>query len=299
MKKVILSAIAASMILGVSAQAKVENKAEGAQPATVKQINTATVKQAKSDAISHQKKMVKEAIDSLKNAHEALVLLDKKDKDGAVKSIEKALGKLEVILSAKTSPKLLPIKSFVTVNEFIGTSDGIKATVKLAKELLGDGKVQQARKILMPLTSEVDVTTVSLPLVSYPDALKLAAKYIHSGKIAMAKEVLAIALNTFDETTVIVPLPLLKATDLIAAASNVAAKDKELAIRYLNGASENLKVAEALGYVSKSTVTYQVLQDKIDAIKKEIKGKNKAEKLFDSLKEKLADFKAKVFSPKK
>ena len=295
MKKVILSAIAASMILGVSAEAKVE----GTQSATVKQINTATVKQAKNDALSHQKKMVQEAIDSLKNAHEALVLLDKKDKEGAVKSIEKALGKLEVILAAKTSPKLLPIKSFVVVNEFIGTSDGIKATVKLAKELLSGGKVQQARKILMPLTSEVDGTTVSLPLVSYPDALKLAAKYIHSDKIAMAKEVLAIALNTFDETTVIVPLPLLKATDLIAAASNVAAKDKDLAIRYLNGASENLKVAEALGYVSKSTVTYQVLQDKIDAVKKEIKGKNKAEKLFESLKEKLADFKAKVFSPKK
>ena len=295
MKKVILSAIAATMIVGVSAEAKVE----GAPSATVKQINTATVKQAKSDALSHQKKMVQEAIDSLKNAHEALVLLDKKDKEGAVKSIEKALGKLEVILAAKTSPKLLPIKSYVVVNEFIGTSDGIKATVKLAKELLSGGKVQQARKILMPLTSEVDVTTVSLPLVSYPDALKLAAKYIHSDKISMAKEVLAIALNTFDETTVIVPLPLLKATDLIAAASNVAAKDKDLAIRYLNGASENLKVAEALGYVSKSTVTYQVLQDKIDAVKKEIKGKNKAEKLFESLKEKLADFKAKVFSPKK
>jgi len=295
MKKVILSAIAASMIMGVSAQAK----EEGAPSATVKQINAATVKQAKSNAVSHQKKMVQEAIDSLKNAHEALVLLEKKDKDGAIKSIEKALGKLEVILSAKTSPKLLPIKSYVVVNEFIGTSDGIKATVKLVKELLSDGKVQQARKLLMPLTSEVDMTTVSLPLVSYPDALKLAAKYIHSDKVAMAKEVIAIALNTFDEATVVVPLPLLKATDLIAAASDIATQDKEMAIRYLEGASENLKVAEALGYVSKSAVTYKVLQDKIDAVKKEIQGKNKAEKLFESLKEKLADFKAKVFSPKK
>ena len=300
MKKVILSAVAASMIFGGSVYAKTEtNDTEVSKPATVKQINAATVKQAKSDAVSHKKKMVQEAIDSLKFAHEALVKLDKKDKEGAIQSIEKALGKLEVILSAKESPKLLPIKSYVVVNEFIGTSDGIKATVKLARELLGDGKVQQARKILMPLTSEIDVTTVSLPLVSYPDALKLAAKYIHSDKIAMAQEVLTIALNTFDEATVIVPLPLLKASDLVAAASDIATKDKARALRYLDAASEHLKVAEALGYVSKSAVTYKSMQKKIEEIEKEIKGKNKAEKLFESLKEKLADFKAKVFSPKK
>ena len=295
MKKVVLSALTASLLLTPTLYAL----EQAPNNATVKQINTVAVNKAKGEATGKQGKLVQEAIDSLTFAHDAVVALNKKDKEGAIKAIENALGKLEVILSAKESPKFLPIKNYVVVNEFVGTSDGIKATVKLAKNFLDDGKVQLARKVLMPLTSEIDMTTVSLPLVSYPDALKLASKYIHSDKLAMAKEVLTIALNTYDETTVVVPIPLLKATDLIAAASDIAAKDKGKALLYLDAASESLKIAKELGYVSKSEVTYKVLQDKIDATKKEIKGKNKAEKLFDSLKKKLADFKAKVFSPKK
>jgi len=295
MKRVILSTIAASLLMGGALYA--EEKAP--QNATAKQISDVAVRNAKGEAANKQVKLVQEAIDSLKAAHEALVALDKNDKEGATEAIAKALGKLEVILSAKDAPKFLPIKNYVVVNEFIGTSDGIKATVKLAQQWLDAGKIQLARKALMPLTSEIDITTVSLPLVSYPDALKLASTYIHSDKIEMAKEVLTIALNTFDETTVVIPLPLLKATDLIAAASEIAKKDKERAIVYLEAASESLKIAQALGYVSKSEVTYKALQEKIDEVKKEIRGKNKAEKLFESLKEKLADFKAKVFSPEK
>ena len=295
MKKIIFSALTASLLMSSALIAQEKAPAN----ATASQISKIAVNNARGKAVDQKGKLVQEAIDSLQSAHEALLALDKNDKEGATKAIEKALGKLEVILAAKDAPKMLPIKSYVVVNEFIGTSDGIKATVKIAKEFLDAGKVQLARKALMPLTSEIDITTVSLPLVSYPDALKLASKYIHSDKIAMAKEVLAIALNTFDETTVIIPIPLLKATDLIAAASDIAQKDKDKALLYLDAASESLKIAKELGYVSKSEVTYKVLQDKIDEVKKEIRGKNKAEKLFESLKEKLADFKAKVFSPEK
>jgi len=295
MKRILLSTITAVALLGSMGYAK----EQAAENATVKEVKNVAVNNAKSDAMTGQKKLVQEAIDSLKASHEALLALDKGDKEKALKDIEKALGKLEVILAAKDAPKFLPIKSFVSVNEFIGSSDGVKAAVKLTKELLDSGKVQLARKMLAPLQSEIDVTTISLPLVSYPDALKLASTYIHSDKVEMAKEVLAIALNTFDETTVVVPIPLLKATDLIAAASDIAKKDKDKAIVYLDAASESLKVAKELGYVSKSTTTYKVLQDKIDEVKKEVKGKNEAVKLFDSLKEKLADFKKKVFSAEK
>ncbi len=295
MKRVILSTIAASLLMGGALYA--EEKAP--HNATAKQISDVAVRNAKGAAADKQVKLAQEAIDSLKAAHEALIALEKNDKEGATDAIAKALGKLEVILAAKDAPKFLPIKNYVVVNEFVGTSDGIKATVKLAKEWLDAGKVQLARKALMPLTSEVDITTVSLPLVSYPDALKLASTYIHSDKVEMAKEVLTIALNTFDETTVVIPLPLLKATDLIAAASDIAKENKDQAIVYLEAASESLKIAQALGYVSKSEVTYKALQEKIAEVEKEIKGKNKAEKLFESLKEKLADFKAKVFSPEK
>ncbi len=292
MKKVILSTIAAAALLGSVAYANQKAPAD----ATVREVSKIAVSNAKSDAMSHQTKLVKEAIDSLKFAHDALVALDKKDTKKAIDDLEKALGKLEVILASDKVPKSLPIDNLVTINEFIGTSDQIKATVKLAKEMLSAGKVQHARALLMPLVSEIDSTVVSLPLASYPDALRLAAKYIHDGKIKEAQKVLGLALSTFDKVTTVVPIPLLKATDLIAAASDVAKNDPKRAVAYLDAASESLNIAEALGYVSKSEMTYKMLHESIKAVTKEVKGKNKAEKLFDELKAKLKEFKEKVFS---
>jgi ribonuclease HII len=187
----------------------------------------------------------------------------------------------------------------IRVQEFIGTADDVEKAVKTVKALLDDGKVQEARALMIPLVSEIDITTVSLPLASYPDALKLAAKYVHDNKPEKAKEVLYIALSTFSEVTQVVPIPLLESTDLIAAASRIAKEDKELAIKYLDGANEALNVAQKLGYVSKSETTYKMLHEKIEEVKKEIRGKNKAEKLFESLAQKLKEFKEKIVSEKK
>ncbi|MCK4442126.1 MAG: hypothetical protein KAU90_08955, partial [Sulfurovaceae bacterium] len=138
----------------------------------------------------------------------------------------------------------------------------------------------------------------SLPLVTYPDALKLASKYIHDNRLDKAHEVLATALSTFAKVTEIIPIPLLKATDLIQASSLIVKEDKKRAILYLNGANESLKVADALGYVSKSTTTYKMMEEEIEAIKKEVTGPNKAEKLFETLKTSLKEFKDKIFSEK-
>ncbi len=295
MKKIVLSALLSSVLLTGTLQAK----ETAPKDATVKEVNKIALSNAKSDAKDSQVKLVKEAVNSLKDAHEALVLLEKKDKENAVKKLESALGKLEVILASKKVPEQLPIDSVVRIKEYVGTSKDIDTAVNMARTLLNKNKVQEARTVLMPLVSQIDVTTVSLPLGSYPDALKLAAKYVHSDELEKAKEVLGIALSTFASVTEVVPIPLIKASDLIAASSVIAKEDKNRALRYLDAASESLKVAHKLGYVSKSTTTYKVLQEQIEAVQKEIKGPNKAEKLFETLKASLKEFKEKVFSEKK
>lgn len=292
MKKLLLSAVLASLLTTSALYANSEIK-------TVKQVNKGAVTHGTQDALASQKKLIKEAIDSLAYTNKALIALNKNNKETAKADIEKALGKLEVILSAKNAPKLLPIDSAVSMVEFVGTKDDVKKTVDAVKDLLDDNKVQVARVLLNSLQSEIDVTVVSLPLVTYPDALKLAAKYIHDNKLEKAKSVLEVALSTFDKTTTVIPLPLLKATDLI----NVSAKlskngKKEEALKYLDAAEEQLDTAQALGYVSHSSNTYKSLHEVIKHVRKEIKGKNKAEKLFDELKAKLKDFKEKVFSEK-
>ncbi len=296
MKKMILSSVLASLLLTTGLYAKSDIK-------TVKEVSNNAVVKGNQDALASQKHLIQEAINSLEFTAKALQDLNKNDKKAAQANIEKALGKLEVILSAKNAPKLLPIDSAVTMKEYIGTKEDIKKTVDVVKDLLDDNKVQVARELLNSLQSEIDITVVSLPLITYPDALKLAAKYIHEDKITEAKHVLALALNTFDTTVEVIPLPLLKATELINVSANLSKNGKkEEALKYLNAAEDELDVAEALGYVSHSDTTYKALHATIKHVRKEIKGKNKAEKLFDELKAKLKDFKAKVFSeeqPKK
>jgi hypothetical protein len=292
MKKLLLSAITASLLVSTSGIAK----EQAAKDATVGQVNRIAIKNAKEDARNSQTKLAQEAIESLKYAQSAVIALERKDTKKATSDLEKAIGKLEVVLAAKAAPKLLPIDNVIRVQEFVGTADDVDNAVKTVKKLLDEGKVQEARVLMLPLVSEIDITTVSLPLASYPDALKLAAKYVHDNKPEKAKEVLYIALSTFSEVTQVVPIPLLESTDLIAAAARIAKEDKSLAIKYLDGANEALSVAEKLGYVSKSETTYKMLHEKIEEVKKEIKGKNKAEKLFESLAEKLKEFKSKIIS---
>jgi len=292
MKNILLSSLVASLLVTGCIANEVAPK-----NAAVKQINTTSIKNAKKDATQNQVKVVQEAVDSLKYAHDALAELNKDNKEKASSYLEKALGKLEVTLAAKNVPELLPVESSITVNELIASTDTVKNIVKHAQDLLDDYKVQEAKAILKPLKSEIDITVVSLPLATYPDALKETAKLIHNNKVDEAEVVLATALNTLVVTETIVPIPLLEATDLIAAAADVAEKDPKQAKLYLEAAQEALKLSKHLGYVSSSDVTYKALDDaisslKLDATATEVKG------FFTSLQDKLKDFTSKIFTAK-
>jgi tetratricopeptide (TPR) repeat protein len=300
MKRKVVSAIVASLLLVGNVYAKDEGETLKLDTTkSVKEVNQNAVKEGKERAISSQVKLIEEAVTSLKLTHEALDSLEKKDSKKAQEKIEKALGKLEVILSAKDAPKVLPIDNIISLYEYVGTKESVEKSLESVKELLKDGKVQVARELLSTLRSEIDVTVISLPLATYPDALKLAAQYLHDGEIEKAKGILGIALSTFDRVTQVVPIPLIKAIDLVAVSEALAKKgEKKRALEYLQSAQDELDVAKVLGYVSHSDHSYKSLRESIKAVKKEIEGKNKAEKLFDTLKEKLKDFKQKVFSEK-
>lgn len=189
---------------------------------------------------------------------------------------------------------MLPIDSEVVAVEYTGDLKSIKESLELVKDLLDKNKVQDARRILDTLQSEIDIITINLPLASYPQALKLAAKYLNEGKIEEAEDVLDMALNTLVKEITVIPIPILKAQALVDAASKIAKKDKNQAIKHLEEAKRQLKIAEALGYTSTSDTTYKMLYDAIEKLEKEIKGKNRSEKLFENLIEKLKEFKEKA-----
>ncbi len=290
MKKVLLSTLVSTLLLSSFAIAD-EHKNLTSQEVSTKATQVATKK-----AQDNRVKLVQEALESLKLSAKAVDELNKNKIDDAKKSIELALGKLETILTAKDTPEFLPIENRIVVKNFIGTSEDVKRVIEDVKKLLDAGKIQEAGELLISLQSEIDVTVISLPLASYPDALKLASKYLIEKHPLKAKHVLEIALNTFAQEQHIIPIPLINALELVHVASNIAKSDKEQALKHLALAKDDLKKAEALGYISSSTTTYKQLEDLIDKTEKEVKGPNKAEKLFKELGDKLKEFKEKILS---
>jgi hypothetical protein len=259
-------------------------------------VKAGAVKHGKANAAAKRDdvKVVQEAVDAVALTQEVLIALDRNKKEEAIKKLEKAIGKLEVVMSNPKAPALIPLSASVVVSEFPGSAYDVENAVITSIALLQHKRVQDARLIVQALKDEIDFVTVNLPLASYPAALKLAAKFLHEDKTAEAKAVIATALNTFVEVDVVTPIGILQAQELIDAASKVAKQDKKLALAHLAAAKAALKKAEALGYTSRSDTTYQMLNDAITAIEKEVRGKNKAEKLFEDLIAKLKEFKEKA-----
>ncbi len=289
MRKVLLSSLVALSLLGTQAVALEAN-------ASTKAVSASAVTKAKkaAKAKSSEVKVVKEAVESVKLVSEVLAALDANQKDKAIKLLEKAIGKIEVVLSNPKAPALIPIDSKVIVQKFVGTAYDVQNAVITSIALLEKQRVQDARRIVTALVDEIDLITVNLPLATYPIALKEAAKYLHANKVDEAKRVLAETLHTFVNVTVVTPIGILEAETLIEAASKIAKTDKKLALSHLEQAKAALKRAEALGYTSRSDVTYKMLNEAIEKVEKEIKGENKPAKLFKELMEKLKDFKEKA-----
>ncbi len=284
MKKFIISITTAALLCGTTTlMAK-----------TSAEVSKAAVTNAKVTAKDNQVHVIKGAVEAVALTQKVLVDLNKKDTKSAIKDLEDAIGKLEVVLASEKAPKFLPVDTSMRAIEYLGDVKNIKKNIKIVENLLDDGKVQEARVLLNTLRSEIDVISVNLPVSSYPDALKLAAKYLHDDKIDEAQAVLTTALGTLVEDIVVIPIPILKADALIKAASKIAKTDKDQALKHLSQAKSELEKAKALGYTSKSDITYKALEKAIEKTEKEVKGKNKAEKLFDELIEKLKSFKEKI-----
>jgi len=285
MKKILTSIVAAGLLT---------SGAFAADTQTNKVSNNAVIKAEQKAQKTNQ--LVKEAITAIRYTQDALIYLNSKNTKKAKDSIKKAIAELSDVLNSPNAPYLLPVDISINAYQFQGNLNTIKKAVEQAKLLVKENKLPQAREVLNTLRDEIVVKTVNLPLATYPAALNLALKYINEGKVKEAKEVLAMALSTLVEVKTIIPIPLVKAEQLVIAASKEVKKDKKEAIRYLEEAKHQLVLAEALGYTSKSDTTYKMLKDAIKNIEKEIKANHNTNNLFERLIEKLKEFKEKAIT---
>jgi len=260
------------------------------------QVSKGAVEKEKKKAADIKKELNQKAIKAIADTYKVLDLLNQNKPKEALNLLKNVIGELEVILAANKNVSLIPINSYTIVVDTDLTPKQIGEKITEVKTRLNHGDVQGARTLLDTLQSEIDIVIENLPLATYPDAMKLASKYIIDGKLDEAKSLLQIALNSMVVKKIVIPIPLVRASDLIAEASKVAKTNKDQALKYLNEAKKQLELAKVLGYGKDQPKVYKDLQERIDSIKKEIKGKNKAAKMFEELLKKLKEFKKRLMS---
>ncbi len=265
-----------------------------------------TAIQAKADMktlVKHQvdankktfKQAPKEIITALQDSTKAVVYLQHKKIDEAKKLLNDATQKFDKALKDNPALDVVPVDEQIAMYENLSSTKEIEKVLDTVKDMLKNHDVQGAREVLSPLRDEMDIVTTSIPMKLFPDATKKAKEALDKKDVKKALTILAGAFDTMVEEAAVIPLPLLSAQDLIAEASALDKSKKEEATKLLNEAKEELNKAKVLGYTNRKSPEYKALVEAIDAVKKEIKGKNAVEKMYDKLK---ADFSALVHKSK-
>jgi len=270
-KRFLLSALTCGVLLGTT----------GLQAQTDKKELLQNVMQ---EEVKEHKQAPKEIVAGMQNTFAALKALQANKKDEAKKALEAATKSFDNALKADPSLDLIPIDERFQAYAFIGSSDIIEARLKLAQQLLKAHDTQTATAILLPLKDELDISLISIPMKIYPVVTRKALDALNKGDEKAAFAAIAEAMNSLVVVQTIIPTPLLVAQDLIVEASKLDKEKKEEAKKLLASAKEELKRAELLGYVSRNEAAYKLLNEGIEKIEKEIKGKNVVVKLYETLK---------------
>jgi hypothetical protein len=270
-KRFLLSAITCGVLLG----------ATGLQAQTDKKELVQNIIQQK---VKEHKQAPKEIVAGMQNTFAALKALQANKKDEAKKALEAATKSFNAALKADPSLDLIPIDERFQAYAFMGSSDIIAARLKLAQQLLKTHDTQTASAMLVSLKDELDISVISIPMKIYPIAVQKALDELNKDNEKAAFNAIAEAMNSLVVAVAVVPTPLLVAQDLIVEASKLDKEKKKEAQKLLAAAKEELKRAELLGYVSRNEADYKLLNEDIEKIKKEIKGKNAVVKLYETLK---------------
>lgn len=262
--------------------------------AAAESVQTQVEKAKTEKAAERRKEIIAEAAAALARTKEALLALDEGDRDAALAAMEKATGKLQIILGRDPALALAPVDVRVLTYDLLATPASVEALVDQAEEYLEDGEVQRARRLVANLASEIQIRSTNIPLATYPEAIQAVAALIDEGKLDAAKAELQAALNTLVVTTdEVVSLPRLRAQHLLDQAEQLAQKEgrsdaeKETLAATLAGVREQLRMAEALGYGTKES--FAPMYRQLDEIEEKTTGDTGGQGWFDAIKKQLSD----------
>lgn len=263
--------------VGIQTGARAEQKAQSVQEQTAEK----------------RRQITSEAVEALRETQNALKALDEKKTADALAALERASGKLTIILARDPKHALAPVEAGAVTHDILADVDAVKALRKEITSAIEDGRLQAARHMITNLASETVLRAISIPLATYPEAIKSAVRLIDKGRIDEAKAVLQTALSTLVVTDRIIPLPVVIAENLLKDAQALAEKpsrteneNKRLAA-FLFHARTELNFAEALGYGTKKD--FKNLFDELSQIEEKTQGGKSGKGFFDRIKGFLGD----------
>jgi len=237
-----------------------------------------------------EKNLDKEAMEAISETQTAVKALTGGNSKDALSAIERATGKINILLARYPAAALIPIAAEVDVIDLAPHNlELIKAATDTVDTAVSQKDYPSARLVLDGLTSEIRIRTTNLPLTRYSDALRQAARLLDQQKNQEATAVLMDALNTLVIIERADPLPVIVAQKDVDQAQNLRDKNKEEAARLLSDAQAQLERAKALGY-SANDPEYTALNKTISDLQKQLKGNGETLQAFSNLKDKLAAF---------
>lgn len=240
------------------------------------------------------KAILNEAQTAMKETKDALAHLEKGEKKEAIKSLESATGKLEVVVARKPSLGFAPFDVAVTTNALLNDVESVNKLKDEAISALKENRVQDARQIISNLRSDTVISVANIPLATYPSALKDAARLIDQNKVDEAKATIIGALSTVVVNETVIPIPLARADYYIDEASKLSmksnrtdAENKELT-QDIQFGRDSLSMAEALGYAPKGA--FKESFAKLDDASSKAKAGKSGENWFEEVKSKISSF---------
>lgn len=278
--------VGAGQLTGNQPQNNIDQKKQEAEKSARPQVEQQR-QQAEKQAEAN---LDQEAIAAITETTNAVKAITENRIPEAISAIERATGKIDVLLARNARNALIPVAIGVHLIDLAPLEiDAIKTRAKLAERATDDRELPTARVLLDGLTSEIRVRTTNLPLVTYPIALKTAARLLDEKKAEDASGVLLTALNTLVVTDQATPLPLLLARAAIDTAQSLREKDRDAAQSLLATARYELDRAKELGYAAKDP-EYTALSKSISDLEKQVKGNGDTQTAFERLKERVANF---------
>jgi hypothetical protein len=285
-RKLLTGTAIASVLLATTSCSK--RHEEGKQQQAPAPTLAAPASNARGNPPTDRRELLQEAVSALQETNNALIAIDQNKRRDAIAALERATGKLEIVLARTPTLALAPVDVTASTHDLLADPKDVDALRDDAERAIEHGRLQDARHLIDGLSSETVLSVSSLPLATYPTAIKSAATLLTAGKTMEAKAVLQTALNTIVVQDTIIPLPIARAEAAIEQAKGLSAKANRTAAdnARLHGllatAREQLRFGKALGYATDKDL--DDLLNAIDELEAKTSGQKFGSGLLDHLK---------------